>query len=145
MLFLWTKYEYTVEVFTLPQCKPDPPENCWAPETNSGIQWPFRGASPCPEHTDPTRGPKGRGQCAWPCSLSCWEPSGTPTIVLVCCMSREQKPRSCSTHAVLARGVGTPTAQWLQTTEDDDISAQHWAATDDAYPNMLDWGHNGLD
>lgn len=75
MLFLWTEYECTVEVFTLPKCKPDPPENCWEPETNSGIQWPLRGASPCPEHTDPTRGPKRHGQCAWPCSVSCWEPS----------------------------------------------------------------------
>lgn len=120
MLFLWTKYEYTVEVFTQPKCKPDPPESCWPPETNSGIQWPFRGASPCPEHTDPYQ----KTQMPWSVCLALLRAirgvtAGSPTPVLACCTSREQKPVSCTLcplrgQAPLWPSGPKPQGQWHQ-------------------------------
>lgn len=48
-----------------------------------------------------------------------------------------------TTHTVLhERGILM--AQWLQTAEDNDISVQHYAPREDAYPNMLNGSHNGL-
>lgn len=149
MLFLWTKYEYTVEVFTLPKCKPDPPENCWAPETNSGIQWPFRGASPRPEHSDPYQKTKTLWPvCLAPLSLLLRAIRGvTPVPPHLCWCAARVGSRSpgAAGHTLCSLRAGHPHGPAAPNHSGNDISAQHWAATDGAYPNMLNWGHNGLD